>query len=180
MDPANRRQLVKTGTLSAGVLLLAVLLLIVNYFGWKYYKRFDWTGSQLYSLSEKTVNVLKGLKRDVDFYVFLSPDEQTAMAVQRTVFRAHQRDPISLGPLLHTLDPGRKCWGRRHLLVIRNAFAEVGAFLGAPAEFIAEKDVCDAVGLQLVPQRLAIEMREMPRIGRAPDIRDRRYARRPD
>ncbi|HSS79329.1 MAG TPA: GldG family protein [Thermoanaerobaculia bacterium] len=76
MDQANRRQLVRTGTLSAGVLLLAALLLIVNYFGWKYYKRFDWTGSQLYSLSEKTVNVLKGLKHDVDFYVFLSPDEQ--------------------------------------------------------------------------------------------------------
>ena len=76
MDLANRRQLVRTGTLSAGVLLLAALLLIVNYFGWKYYKRFDWTGSQLYSLSEKSVNVLKGLKRDVDFFVFLSPDQQ--------------------------------------------------------------------------------------------------------
>jgi len=76
MNQANRRQLVKTGTLSAGVLLLAALLLIVNYFGWKYYKRFDWTGSQLYSLSEKTLNVLKGLNRDVDFIVFLSPDQQ--------------------------------------------------------------------------------------------------------
>src|SRR5947209_1153131 len=76
MDLANRRQLVKTGTLSAGVLLLAALLLIVNYFGWKYYKRFDWTSSHLYSLSEKSVNVLKGLKRDVDFFVFLSPDQQ--------------------------------------------------------------------------------------------------------
>jgi ABC-type uncharacterized transport system involved in gliding motility auxiliary subunit len=76
MERANRRQLVRTGTLSVGVLLLAALLLIVNYFGWKYYKRFDWTGSQLYSLSEKTVNVLKGLKRDVDFVVFLSPDQQ--------------------------------------------------------------------------------------------------------
>jgi ABC-type uncharacterized transport system involved in gliding motility auxiliary subunit len=42
----------------------------------KYYKRFDWTSSQIYSLSEKSVNVLKGLKRDVDFYVFLSPDQQ--------------------------------------------------------------------------------------------------------
>ena len=72
----SRRQLVRTGTLSAGVLLLTALLLIVNYFGWKYYKRFDWTGSQLYSLSEKTENVLKGLKQDVEFIVFLSPDQQ--------------------------------------------------------------------------------------------------------
>jgi ABC-type uncharacterized transport system involved in gliding motility auxiliary subunit len=71
----NRRQLVRTGTLSAGVLLLAALLVIVNYFGWKYYKRFDWTKSELYSLSEKTLNVLEGLKRDVEFIVFLSPEQ---------------------------------------------------------------------------------------------------------
>jgi len=76
MDQANRRRLVKTGTLSAGVLLLAALLVIVNYFGWKYYKRFDWTSSQLYSLSDKTRNVLKGLNKDVDFIVFMSPDQQ--------------------------------------------------------------------------------------------------------
>ncbi len=75
MDQVNR-QLMKTVFLWVGIVLLTLLLLIVNYLGWKYYKRFDWTGSQLYSLSEKSVNVLKGLKQDVDFYVFLSPDKQ--------------------------------------------------------------------------------------------------------
>jgi len=75
INQANRRQLVKTGTLSAGVLLLAALLLMVNYLGWKYFKRFDWTKSQLYSLSEKTLNVLKGLHQDVEFIVFLSPEQ---------------------------------------------------------------------------------------------------------
>jgi ABC-type uncharacterized transport system involved in gliding motility auxiliary subunit len=76
MNAASRRQLVRTGTLSAGVLLLAALLVIVNYFGWKYYKRFDWTSSQLYSLSDKTQKVLKGLKSDIDFYVFMSPEQR--------------------------------------------------------------------------------------------------------
>jgi ABC-type uncharacterized transport system involved in gliding motility auxiliary subunit len=76
MDQANRRRLVRTGTLSAGVLLIAALLVILNYFGGKYYKRFDWTGSQLYSLSDKTRKVLAGLKQDVDFIVFMSPDQQ--------------------------------------------------------------------------------------------------------
>ncbi|HEY9420236.1 MAG TPA: GldG family protein, partial [Thermoanaerobaculia bacterium] len=76
MAQVNRRQLVKTGTLSAGVLLLAALLVIVNYFAWKYYQRFDWTGNQLYTLSERTQNVLKELKRDVEFIVFLSPEQQ--------------------------------------------------------------------------------------------------------
>ena len=71
----DRRQLVKTGILSASVLLLAALVIMVNYFGWKYYKRFDWTKSQLYSLSEKTLNVLKGLDRDVEFIVFLTPEQ---------------------------------------------------------------------------------------------------------
>ena len=79
MAEVNRRRLVRTGMLSAGVLLVAALFLIVNYFGWKYFKRFDWTGSQLYSLSEKTRNVLKGLKQDVDFVVFLSPDQQSEL-----------------------------------------------------------------------------------------------------
>ena len=73
------RQLVKTGMLSAGVLLLAALLLIVNYFGSKYYERFDWTSNELYSLSEKTLNVLRDLKKDVEFVVFLSPDQQAEL-----------------------------------------------------------------------------------------------------
>jgi ABC-type uncharacterized transport system involved in gliding motility auxiliary subunit len=75
MASVNRRQLVRTGTLSAGVLLVTALVLIVNYFGWKYNKRFDWTSSQLYSLSEKTSNLLKNLKREVEFVVFLSPEQ---------------------------------------------------------------------------------------------------------
>ncbi|HSG40479.1 MAG TPA: Gldg family protein, partial [Thermoanaerobaculia bacterium] len=76
MAQVNRRQLVKTGTLSAGVLLLAALLVIVNYFSWKYFQRFDWTSNQLYTLSERTQNVLKELKRDTEFIVFLSPEQQ--------------------------------------------------------------------------------------------------------
>ncbi|HYO14145.1 MAG TPA: GldG family protein [Thermoanaerobaculia bacterium] len=75
MAQVNRRTLVRTGTLSAGVLLIAALLLIANYFGWKYNKRFDWTSSQLYSLSEKTQNVLRDLQKDVQFVVFLSPQQ---------------------------------------------------------------------------------------------------------
>jgi ABC-type uncharacterized transport system involved in gliding motility auxiliary subunit len=78
----NRRWLVRTGTLSAAVLLLAALLAIVNYFGWKYHKRFDWTSSDLYTLSDKSKNVLKDLKRDVEFVVFLPPGDELYQPVQ--------------------------------------------------------------------------------------------------
>jgi len=73
---ANRRVLVKAGTLSAGVLLFAALLLIVNYLGWKYHHRFDWTASSLYTLSEKSEKVVKNLKRDIELVVFVPPENQ--------------------------------------------------------------------------------------------------------
>jgi ABC-type uncharacterized transport system involved in gliding motility auxiliary subunit len=57
----------------AGVLLVAALVGLLNYFGMKYYHRFDWTGTRLYSLSEKTLGVLEGLDRDVSVAVFLQP-----------------------------------------------------------------------------------------------------------
>lgn len=69
------RQLKKTGLLSAGILLVALLLGIVNYFGWKYHKRFDWTSTALYSLSEKSEKVVQGLDRDVEIVVLISPQK---------------------------------------------------------------------------------------------------------
>jgi ABC-type uncharacterized transport system involved in gliding motility auxiliary subunit len=77
METLRNRRLVKTGTLSAGILLILALLAIVNYFSSKYYKRFDWTGSHIYSLSPKSREVLRQLRGDVDV-VMLIPDDQTS------------------------------------------------------------------------------------------------------
>lgn len=73
---SDRASLVRAGTLTAGALLMAALLVIVNYFGWKYHQRFDWTESQLYSLSEKTKNVLADLDRDVEAIAFLPQGDE--------------------------------------------------------------------------------------------------------
>src|SRR5262249_11148966 len=45
--------------------------IMVNYFGWKYYKRFDWTGSQMYSLSPKSRDVVRQLNKDVDVVMLM-------------------------------------------------------------------------------------------------------------
>ncbi len=71
----GRRQLVRTGILSAAVVLVGALFLILNYLGWKYHHRFDWTAGGVYSLSEKSRNVTKELKRDVEFVVFIAPGQ---------------------------------------------------------------------------------------------------------
>jgi ABC-type uncharacterized transport system involved in gliding motility auxiliary subunit len=74
--PTNtRRELVTVSTLGLGALLALALLIIVNYFGWKYHKRFDWTSSRLYTLSEKSISVLENLESDVEAIVFLSPGD---------------------------------------------------------------------------------------------------------
>jgi ABC-type uncharacterized transport system involved in gliding motility auxiliary subunit len=83
----SRRQLVKTGTLSAGVLVTLALLLIVNYLGWKYHHRFDWTASRLYTLSDKSENVLKKLDREVDFVVFIAPQNDLYQPVKELLSR---------------------------------------------------------------------------------------------
>ncbi|HSF42777.1 MAG TPA: GldG family protein [Thermoanaerobaculia bacterium] len=105
MAPVNRRQLVRTGTLSAGVLLVAALAVFVNYFGWKYNQRFDWTGSQLYSLSERTQNVLKELDKDVEFLVFLPPSQRDIYEPTQEVLARY--DAASPRIRVRLVDPDR-------------------------------------------------------------------------
>jgi ABC-type uncharacterized transport system involved in gliding motility auxiliary subunit len=100
----NRRWLVRTGTLSAGVLLIAALLVIVNYFGDKYHKRFDWTSSSLYTLSEKSENVVRDLQKDVDFIVFLQPGDELYQPVRELL---SQYDAASQRVRVRYVDPQR-------------------------------------------------------------------------
>ncbi len=64
---------IKGSLLGAGVLLMLALLVIVNYLGWKYHARFDWTRTKIYSLSQTTENVLSHLDKDVQVTVFITP-----------------------------------------------------------------------------------------------------------
>jgi len=93
LGEVSRRQLVRTGTLSAGVLLILALLLVVNYFAWKYYKRFDWTRSRLYTLSSKSLEVVKRLDRDVDAVVFLRPQDDLYQPVKELLTRYGAASP---------------------------------------------------------------------------------------
>ncbi|HEX7529179.1 MAG TPA: GldG family protein, partial [Thermoanaerobaculia bacterium] len=61
-------------TLTISILLGLGILVLVNYIGSKRYARFDWTTTGLYSLSEKTLNVLRDLKTPVTVTVFMTPE----------------------------------------------------------------------------------------------------------
>jgi ABC-type uncharacterized transport system involved in gliding motility auxiliary subunit len=100
----GRRQLVRTGTLSAGVLLVAALFLILNYLGWKYHHRFDWTAGGVYTLSEKSRNVLEELEKDVEFVVFLTPGDELYQPVREIL---SQYDAESQRVSVRYFDPER-------------------------------------------------------------------------
>ncbi len=93
-DPSSRRRrLVASSTLGAGILLAAALFLIVNYFGWKYHQRLDWTRSRLYTLSEKSLNVLAELDGEVEVSVFLSPVDELYDPVVELLSRYEAASP---------------------------------------------------------------------------------------
>ncbi len=68
-----RKAGIEATTLGVGGLLVLALFGMVNYYSHRHYKRFDWTSSQVYSLSEKSLNVVAGLDREIDAVVFLDP-----------------------------------------------------------------------------------------------------------
>ena len=58
-----RKRVIAGSMLGAGVILALLLFLIANYFGSKYSQRFDWTEHRLFTLSEKTTNLLGDLSQ---------------------------------------------------------------------------------------------------------------------
>ncbi len=76
----------------------------MNYVGSRRYVRFDWTSSGLYSLSEKTRNVLKDLKSPVNVTVFMTPGTPLYPEVDELLKRYKAACPMLT---VETLDPTR-------------------------------------------------------------------------
>ncbi len=62
-----------TATGTAGLVLVLALLFMVNWLGARHWQRWDWTSSHLYTLSEKTENILEDLDQEVQVVVFMTP-----------------------------------------------------------------------------------------------------------
>lgn len=101
---AAARRAVAGSLWSLGVVLVAALVLLLNYFGMKYYQRFDWTGEKVYSLSDKSRAVVDGLDRDVEVTLMLRPDSPLAETARELLERYAARSPRLT---LRQVDPER-------------------------------------------------------------------------
>ncbi len=90
----TRRRLQQSSSLWAGVVLVVLLVGIVNYFGWKYHQRFDWTASRLYTLSEKSESVLRSLDREVEAVVLMETNDELYEPVRELLARYDAASPL--------------------------------------------------------------------------------------
>ena len=81
------------GVVAGGLILVLALFAMVNYLALRHYQRFDWTGSKLYTLSEKSENVLKDLQKDIELVVVLNPGSQNYTAVDELLDRYVAANP---------------------------------------------------------------------------------------
>jgi len=101
-----RRQRIAVRTLGGvSALLMLAIVLMVNYLGFRHYRRFDWTRQQLYTLSGKSVSVLRGLEQDVDIYLFMSQAEQNFADTEELLRRYQAASPHLK---VHLVDPDRE------------------------------------------------------------------------
>jgi hypothetical protein len=56
----------------AAILMVVVITVMVNYLSARHYARADWTAEKYFTLSEKTINVVKALQKPVEITVFMS------------------------------------------------------------------------------------------------------------
>ena len=66
----------KTARLGAGLVLLALNLVLANVIAARHYWRGDWTRARVFSLSPRTRAVLEGLRRPVKLILFMVPPER--------------------------------------------------------------------------------------------------------
>lgn len=95
----------REGTLlSTSVVLALGLLLLVNYLGFRYHLRGDWTSTRLFSLSEQTENILGALEQDITVTALLTPGSRLYEPTKELLDRyAAASDKISV----RWLDPQR-------------------------------------------------------------------------
>ena len=95
----------RLGASGAGILLAIAVFLGVNYLALRHWKRFDWTHTQIYSLSDTTKKILAGLKQPVQVTVFMTQGSSQLLPEVKELLARYQ----AAGPKIEVeyLDPRR-------------------------------------------------------------------------
>jgi len=88
-----------------GIVLAVALTAMVNWLAARHYLSADWTSSKMYSISDKTRNILAGLKEEIRVVVFMVPESPLYDQVHQLLNRyAAASDKIKV----EYIDPGKE------------------------------------------------------------------------
>lgn len=101
-----RKQSMRYGAAGVAALILVVALVVMaNWLAARHYQRWDWTSSKLYTLSEKSIDLVRGLETEVRIVVFMVPSSPLFDQAQELLTRyAAVSDKI----VLEYIDPERE------------------------------------------------------------------------
>ncbi len=101
-----RKQSLRYGAAGGVAVILVIgLVLMANWLGARHYKHWDWTSSKLYTLSEKSIELVCNLDTEVRIVVFMVPGSPLFDQAQELLKRyAALSDKI----VLETIDPERE------------------------------------------------------------------------
>lgn len=101
-----RRQSLHYGAAGGAALIVVIaLVLMVNWLGARHYKRWDWTSSKLYTLSQKSLDLVSGLESELRIVVFMVPGSPLFDQAEELLERyAAASDQI----ILEYIDPERE------------------------------------------------------------------------
>lgn len=84
---ARTRRVGGLAHVALSLVLVAAIMLMLNYLAFRHYERWDWTDEGIYTLSERTEEELRSLQDSVDVYVFLSQGEPNYPEVKELLDR---------------------------------------------------------------------------------------------
>ncbi|MEM6456689.1 MAG: GldG family protein, partial [Acidobacteriota bacterium] len=90
---AGAKALGDATVLTAGVALVIALVGMLNYLAFRHHVRFDWTASQLYTLSTLGRDAVVGVEEDVEVLVVLRPESELATAVEELLAQIRAANP---------------------------------------------------------------------------------------
>jgi hypothetical protein len=86
-------------------LLVVALFALVNYTAARHYRRWDWTSTQRFTLSSRSVEIVRGLREPVELYVLLSSRDPLYAETHELAERYAAASPKVR---LHRIDPDRQ------------------------------------------------------------------------
>jgi ABC-type uncharacterized transport system involved in gliding motility auxiliary subunit len=89
----QKQKIWAASTSVVGIILVAALLVMANWLGYRHYVRGDWTKAKMYSLSDKTLNIVKDIKDDVKITVFMTPSTPLFTETKELLDRYKAKSP---------------------------------------------------------------------------------------